>query len=120
MGLLDTLLCACLAVSAQKQKPAGSPPGEPLRGLAMPITYRDKGTTGTQLAIYSHELCIGSVRKEFTQHHRRSALALALDVRIEYGSPEGISTARCREHDRGSQGHYRSGLEGLAHGRRAE
>jgi len=32
----------------------------------MPLIYRDKGTTGTQLAIYSHELCIVSVRKEFT------------------------------------------------------
>jgi len=30
------------------------------------LTYRDKGTTGTQLAIYSHELCIGHVGKEFT------------------------------------------------------
>jgi len=30
----------------------------------MPLVYRDKGTTGTQLAIYSHELCIGHVGKE--------------------------------------------------------
>jgi len=29
----------------------------------MPLMYRDKGTTGTQLAIYSHELCIGTSAK---------------------------------------------------------
>jgi hypothetical protein len=28
------------------------------------LTYRDKGTSGTQLAIYSHELCIGHVAKD--------------------------------------------------------
>jgi len=31
----------------------------------MPLMYRDKGTTGKQLAIYSHDLCIGHVGKEF-------------------------------------------------------
>jgi hypothetical protein len=31
----------------------------------MPLTYRDKGTTGTQLAIYSHDLCIDHLGKEF-------------------------------------------------------
>jgi hypothetical protein len=30
----------------------------------IPLTYRDKGSSGTQLAIYSHELCIGHLHKE--------------------------------------------------------
>jgi hypothetical protein len=30
----------------------------------MPLTYRDKGTSGTQLAIYSHKLCIGHIGKQ--------------------------------------------------------
>ena len=32
----------------------------------LPCTHAKKGTTGTQLAIYSHKLCIGHVGKEFT------------------------------------------------------
>ena len=35
------------------------------KAIEMPLTYRDKGTSGTQLAIYSHNLCIGHVGKEF-------------------------------------------------------
>lgn len=31
----------------------------------MPLIYRDKGTSGTQLAVYTNELCIGHVGKEF-------------------------------------------------------
>ena len=56
----------------------------------MPLTYRDKGTSGTQLAFYSHELCIGHVGKELMIGNQSDLARWRWTFRFYETVPEGF------------------------------
>jgi hypothetical protein len=53
----------------------------------MPLVYRDRGTTGRQIAVFSHELRIASIGKDVLSGMANHAVRWRWDFAISAGLP---------------------------------